>query len=468
VSLRLALALALFVALLPSTASAALPPGTFRSSIVVGNPGTTTAAVSLAFLRPAGTNAWTEMLSVPAGASRTVYVPNIANLPDGRYTLRTTSDQYVTIVVNLASDDASTATAYRAAGTTSVIGRTLYLPHAFADSGGYTTAIVLSNGGNATATTYSIAYKDRDGNTVGTASGSLPGFGSALVDSAAVAGIGSGNRAAVVTASDDITAVVLTYLASGDRLGAARGRVSGGTSLFFPVAHKAYFGYNTTLFMQNTAAETSNVRVTQYDQRGQAVITYSSTTPVGSGGPTGVSHGSMPELPNGFNGAALAVSPESRQLVGIGSILHERNYETYEAATGASTRATCPAILKNYFGYNTSLTVQNIGAQATDLTLQYVDRDGRQVAQQSLAGLASGAIFFNYTPSTAELPDGFNGQVTVTSSGQAILAIVNEQLGVGDQPGDQLFSYGCDNGVTATGTTYSSFAPLILKNAPIG
>jgi hypothetical protein len=438
VSLRLALAVALFVALLPSTA-AALPPGTFRTSIVVGNPGTAAAAVSLAFLTPAGAAAWTEMLSVPAGASRTVYVPNIASLPNGRYSLRTTSDQYVTVVVNLASDDARTATAYRAAGTTSYIGQTLYLPHGFAEFGGYTTSIALSNGGNATTTTYSIAYKDSAGTTVGTATGTLPPFGSAIVDSAGVSGIGTGGRAAIVTATDDVTAVVLTHSTNGGQLGAARGRVSG-------------------------------VRTVQYGQDGQSIIAYQTSSPIGAGGAAVVTHGTgMPELPQGFNGSATARSPEGSNLVGLGTIFHERNFETYEATTGATTRATCAAILKNYFNYNTSLTVQNVGDAPTDLTLQYVDRDGRQVAQQSFGSLASGAIFFNYTPSTAELPDGFNGQVTVTSSGEPIIAIVNEQLGAGDQPGDQLFSYGCDNGIASSGTTtFSSIAPLVLKNAPIG
>jgi hypothetical protein len=73
------LAAALSLALSPGAAAAA-PPGTFRTSVVVGNPGAATAAVSLLFLTPRGASAWQELLSVPAGASREVYVPNIARL----------------------------------------------------------------------------------------------------------------------------------------------------------------------------------------------------------------------------------------------------------------------------------------------------------------------------------------------------------------------------------------------------
>ena len=59
--------------------------------------------------------------------------------------------------------------------------------------------------------------------------------------------------------------------------------------------------------------------------------------------------------------------------------------------------------------------------------------------------LAPGAVYATYNPNKADLPNGYKGGAVITSTGGKIVALVNEQLGAGDQPGDVLFTFACSN-----------------------
>jgi hypothetical protein len=47
------------------------------------------------------------------------------------------------------------------------------------------------------------------------------------------------------------------------------------------------------------------------------------------------------------------------------------------------------------------------------------------------------------------------------------VAVVNELLGVGSAPGDQLFLYACDGGGASEAGSYLYYAPVVLNNAPL-
>ncbi|HEY3110408.1 MAG TPA: hypothetical protein VGL23_16735, partial [Chloroflexota bacterium] len=161
--------------------------------------------------------------------------------------------------------------------------------------------------------------------------------------------------------------------------------------------------------------------------------------------------GRGPAIPRpGFNGAAVVTSLDGGSIVAVANVQETRqNYlEAYNgfAAATSTGKVSCPSILKNYYKYNTSLTVQNADTTATNLQLNFINSGGATVATRTVNNLPPGATYFNYNPGMVELPDGFAGAVVIQSSGNAkIVAVVNELFGTGAEAGDQLFTYSCSN-----------------------
>lgn len=474
---RFALVASLALCLTAGTASARAPQaavaGTFRTSIVIANPGTTTANVTIPFRDAAGNRPMEPLaLQVAGGSSTLLYLPNEAGLPTGRYSAQVQSDQYVTAIANLYAADVKTATAYNAP-TAVERATTLYSPLAFADANGYKTAIVVHNGAN-TAANVTIQYRDQSGVALASESRAIPAFSSATFDQTNTPNLGAGFRSAVVTADQAVTGVLLMTRPDSGTLGAAQLGTGQGSAAYMPVVYNGYFGFSSRFAVQNADTAESTFTAGYFSAAtGQSIgaEAYPATGPFGVRVFYQYDRGTTQARPRpGFNGSAAVVSNETRRLVALGEVLSTAsNYEMYNGVpvATASTRATCPAILKNYYGYNTSLTIQNVGTGPTDLTIVYTGPGGVTALTQNVTGLPSGANHFSYTPGNATLPAGFSGAVTVTSTSQRIVAMVNELLGTGSEQGDQLFTYRCDNTVPGAAGAYIAYLPILLQNAPL-
>jgi hypothetical protein len=92
--------------------------------------------------------------------------------------------------------------------------------------------------------------------------------------------------------------------------------------------------------------------------------------------------------------------------------------------TGAKTMYA-PVVMKNYFGYNSALVIQNMGATNTDVTVSY------SPGQSQTSTLTPGAAWSIYVPSQAPaaVPSGNSAglfSATVTSTTEPIALLVNE------------------------------------------
>ena len=422
-------------------------PGTFRSSIVVANPGTTTANVTLNFVRSDGTMALSPGLTytVAGGASDTKYVPNIAGLADGRYSVVIDSDQNVVAIANLASDSPSTSTAYNGIAQADV-GRTFNIPSVYRNYFGFTSNIVVQNAGTSTATV-TVTYK-RAGSADVTETRTIPANASVTFDQAATAGLADGFiGSAVVTSDQDVAAIFL--VSASTQLSSARGARSGAPSVYLPVIYNNYFSYNTNVLVQNVDTSATTVTITYYEA-GQAVAAQNATIQPGASATFFQFDTGQAASPvrNGFSGSAVVTSNDNKNIIAVANVQHpgQGYLEAYNgfASSTATTRVSCPAILNNYFNYNTSLTIQNVGTAATNLTIQYIGSNGQAVATVNVSGLGANSGVVRYTPNES-LPAGFNGAAVITSSGSPVIAVVNELLGTGSEPGDQLFPYACSN-----------------------
>jgi hypothetical protein len=428
-------------------------PGTFRSSIVVANPASTAASVSLTFVKSDGSSALTSPVSftVPAGASVTQFVPNISSLADGRYAVVVDSDQQVVAIANLASSGPDTSTAYNGISQSDV-GTSFYIPSVYRAYFGFSSSLVIQNAGTSTANV-TIAYK-KSGSADVTETKSVPASASVTVDQTATSGLADGFiGSAVVTSDQPVAAIFLISTASGTtgQLSSARGIKSGATSVYLPVVYNQYYGYNTSILVQNVDTASADVKVEYFNStNGASVGSETATIAAGSSQlflqfATG---GRTPVPSSGFNGAAVVTTTNAKNVVAVANVQHPTAgyLEAYNgfSASSATTTVLCAAILNNYYNYNTSLTIQNVGTAATVLTLQYKNAAGAVVATKTSPSIPAGATHFRYNPND-DLTTGFNGTVLITSSGSKIVATVNELLGAGSEAGDQLFTYNCAN-----------------------
>jgi hypothetical protein len=428
-------------------------PGTFVSEIVVSNPGTTDASVTLTFVKSDGTAAMTApvSLTVKAGSSVKTYVPNVQNLADGRYSVVVDSDKDVSAIVNLVSSSPSTSTSYNGIAS-SETGVSFNIASVYRNYFGFSSSIVVQNAGTSTANV-TITYKSQTGATVASETRTIFKDASVTVDQTSTSGMPDGFVGSAVVTSDQPVAAIVLISASG-QLSSARGFKAGAPVLFMPVIYNQYFNFNTNVLVQNVGTTPTNVKIEYYNaSNGAKIGEEQTTTPIAAGSSftffqfdTG--RGNAIPRP-GFNGAAVVRSLDGGSIVAVANVQETKQnyleaYNGFPAAT-ATTKATCASILKNYFNYNTSLTVQNADTAATNLTLTFMNGAGQVVATRTVTGLQPGATFFDYNPNIAELPNGFAGAVVITSSGGKIAAIVNELLGAGDVSGDQLFTYACSN-----------------------
>jgi hypothetical protein len=425
-------------------------PGTFRSAIVVANPGAVEADVTLNFVKPDGTTALAPAMAfkVAAGASSQVYVPSVPGLADGRYSVVIDSNQNVVAIANLTSDNPSTSTSYNGISQNDV-GKQFNMPSVYKNYFGYTSSLVIQNAAGAVANA-TITYK-RSGSPDVTETRPIPGNASVTVDQGAAALADGFIGSAVVTSDQDVAAI---FLVSGpSQLSSGRGAKSGAPIAYAPVIYDQYFGYVTNVFVQNLDTTATNVTIEYFDSRTGASVGSEQAT-IQPGASTTFFQfdtGRGPAVPRpGFNGSAVVRSTDNKNIIAVANINNPRQgyLEAYNgfASSGATQRTSCPAIMKNYHNYNTSLTVQNVGTAATNLTIQYVGPGGQVASSVTIGGLQPNATAFRYSPALTEnLPDGFLGSAVVASSGEPIVAVVNELFGTGSEAGDQLFTYACSN-----------------------
>ena len=227
---------------------------------------------------------------------------------------------------------------------------------------------------------------------------------------------------------------------------------------FVPSVLKDYYGYTSTVIAQNTSgtATTMSLRLVGTSSKGAVNQTVTSPTTVAANASYTFDLANYAtQLGTNFNGGATLTG--GGQIVAAVSNTYTPTASpslfssTNAFATGATT-AFIPGLYKNYYGFTSALTVQNMDpTNATNVTVTYANG-----ATDSVSGLAPGASRVFYTPNNVRLPNGWQGSAKVTSSGQNVLAQVN--VNAGGSSGVGLASYG---GFT-DGTT-KVFVPGLLK-----
>jgi len=123
-------------------------------------------------------------------------------------------------------------------------------------------------------------------------------------------------------------------------------------------------------------------------------------------------------------------------VVAVAAQLSSVKASNYNAASGGTTQVVAPALFNSFYGYDTALTVMNVGTVPTNISVSY--SDGLSASATNVQP-GDSAQFFNWTEGHAAM---WSGSATVTSSAAAIMGVVNEE-NLGKADGDWQYSYNC-------------------------
>jgi hypothetical protein len=301
-----------------------------------------------------------------------------------------------------------------------------------------------------------IEFYDANGDVVdaATVDDTILGNDSKLYTQANNADLNSGFNGSVVVSADQPIAAIAVQEARNPSDEVYQGTYSGFSSeqasdeFFIPTVMKGFYGYTTEISVQNASLGLVDVTI---NYAGGTSDSYSDLKP---GQVVRFDNGSTAGMADGYFGSGI-VTAMGGEIV---AVVNENNVaarlqQTYEgfSALGAGTELYAPVLMRSFYGFDTSVQVQNVDPGSTDVTIHY--SNGTSKTQT----LSNQGEFFLFTQGNdAGIPDNWIGSARITSTGgNRIIAVVNQQ---NDTTG-KAASY---NAVANPGTNF--VGPNVMKN----
>jgi hypothetical protein len=416
------------------------PPGTFSSAFTIQNLGASMATCIFQFYDAAGAVAYTSSsFTIAVNSSSFTYVPSLSGLAAGQYSGVVSCDQQVAAVVNQSTPTGagSSAASYIGVDGTKV-GTSWNLPTVYNNYFNYYTNFVVQNATGSPVNVTVKIYASGGGAPVATqTANNVPAFSFTNFNQDGLGGLAANTPySAIITGTGNLAveANIFGKAAVAGQLYSYDPFSSGSTSAFTPVIMRNYFGYNTALTVQNIGTVATDVTVTYGTggisttlgvAAGSSVLYYTpnSSVPIGS-----------------LTSAKITSSGQPIVAVVNESTVSTNRAASYAGFASGTTTVRAPIVLKRYFGYNSSITCQNVGASSTNMTIAYSGVGPTTTA----SGVAVNQTALFYQPGAAQLSNGYLGSATITSSGQPIVCVVNEDENEAPNLSivmDQLYAY---------------------------
>jgi hypothetical protein len=251
-----------------------------------------------------------------------------------------------------------------------------------------------------------------------------------------------------VVISCDVNVVAVSNYSSSNVVGAYGASYAGipadqtATTVYFPSLYKNYHGYYSNIVVQNASSTSINVTLKIY--RGVDLVD-SEVKSVPPNASIVFDQKTRTVLPDGaYAGVVEATGP----VAGMVNIWNSAGQQyAYSGFTSGSSVVYAPALMKSYHGFNTSLTVQNMGDREVTVTVTYSN------GVTNTKVIPPRASYLFYTPNEPGIPNGWLGAAKVEAPGGTIVAVVNQS-----DIKNRAASYKC----FATGGK-TSYAPSVLK-----
>jgi hypothetical protein len=280
---------------------------------------------------------------------------------------------------------------------------------------------------NVSATTANCVYTfyKADGSVGYTSAGSSINAGDSLyVYVPSVAGLASGEYSGVVSCDQDVAAVVNWSDANSGASFEGVGSADTATTLYAPGIYDNYYNFYSNIYVQNATSSAVDVSVEIYAP-GSAVPILTQAFAALPANSAHMFEQAGTALVNGVPYSAKIVATGNVAAIvniygGVGSSVDNQLY-SYNAFKGGSTTAYAPVIMNNYYGYNTALAIQNLGATTAPYTVTY---GSGHVQTGNVAGNSSVSLYSPASGIPAGNALGLNS--AKVESAQPVVVLVNE------------------------------------------
>lgn len=237
--------------------------------------------------------------------------------------------------------------------------------------------------------------------------------------------------------------------------------------------------WSSYIAVQNTGSAAVDVTVTYVDSAGNPVPGATETVNIPGQSNNIFYQDANTGLPSGFIGAATISAEDGAtglattvNFYNSGATSGTAQLHSYNGFTGGANTLYVPRIVRNFYGYNGGLSIQNIGAgnATVEITFSFA---GNTYTYTSGA-IAEGAALALYAPNIADLnpvdalPVGqrFGSAVIEVTSGGPIVAIVNEDnRGGPDVPAERVGQGSSYNAIAAGSETNTVFFAQVARHA---
>jgi hypothetical protein len=250
-------------------------------------------------------------------------------------------------------------------------------------------------------------------------------------------GLADGRYSVVVESTEPIGVIANLKGQSGTIFynGSYSGFDMGATTIYFPaVHHKYYVGWNSLISIQNTTASPITVTIDIYNDAGAKVATkvYNNVA--------GFSSVHLDLETEGTGLGVPALLDGSAKVVCTGACVGTDNQtgnlgrtQSYSAFLSGGNTLYAPALYNNYYSWNGSFKVQNIGTVPTNVTVTYYVEGGASCTAPVVTNLQPSQAFMHYLPDDWSAWPGCAGISTLNktiaakavSSSQDIVGVVN-------------------------------------------
>ncbi len=249
--------------------------------------------------------------------------------------------------------------------------------------------------------------------------------------------------------------------------------------MYLPQIEKAFYDWNSYIAVQNTNADPVDVTITYKDRYGVAVPSATETATIPANTNKVFYQSDNANLPSNFLGSAkVAADDGTSPLAVIANFYNSGTNNTtaqihsYNGFSQGGSKVYAPYIVRNYYGYNGGISIQNIGTDVTTVRITFMFGTHEYIYDSP--EIESGAALPLYTPNISELnevdtfgvKERFGSAVIEVLTGGPIVAIINESNFGGPGVVEERVGQGGTYNAFVDGTqTNTVFLPQIPRNA---
>ncbi len=188
-----------------------------------------------------------------------------------------------------------------------------------------------------------------------------------------VSGLLTGSYSAVVSCDRKVAAV--SNFSDANSGASYSGVAEPGMEWFAPGIYDNYFDYYSNVVVQNASAAPVDVTLEIFEPGNTTPVFEETETAVPANAAVSFEQEGLTELVDDqFYSAKITATGNVAPIVNIyGQGSADNQLYSYNAFTAGSTVAYAPVIMSNYYGYNTALVIQNIGATDAAVTVEYTN-----------------------------------------------------------------------------------------------